>query len=291
MRKLLTFIVYTTLILLIGRNLSFLPKFTLFTTKQEQQETFAKQLKTDVTALIKNAPGNYGIYYADLHDSKHAFGINDKEMFTAASINKVPIVAVLYYLNNKGKISLDEIITLQKEDIQAYGTGSLQYQKPGSIYSLKTLAKLSLQQSDNTAAHILANRIGMPVIQKTINSWGLKQTEMENNKTSAYDMYLIFKKIYNAEITSEARTRELFGFMQDTDIEDRLPALLPDGTSVYHKTGDAVGSFHDVGIIKHGDTVFFLGVFTSDVQDKGDSTKQMIGKTAKTILDRYQKDD
>lgn len=77
--------------------------------------------------------------------------------------------------------------------------------------------------------------------------------------------------------------------MIDTDIEDRLPAEMPDGTAVYHKTGDAIGSLHDVGIIKDGTTIFFLGVLTSDIGDDEQGTKKRIADIAKTILADYRK--
>lgn len=291
MRKFFTIVVYTAVILLIGRNLGFLPRFSVFSTPEQDRSAFVEKLKNDTKRLLQAAPGNYGIYYSDLNNPKNTFGINDKEIFTAASVNKVPIVAVLYFLYDKRKLDLDETITLSTEDIQAYGTGSLQYQKPGTVYSLKTLAKLALQQSDNTAAHILANRIGMDVIQKTINNWGLTQTDMENNKTSAYDMSVLFRKLYTTQIASHARTQELFGFMLDTDIEDRLPALLPPDASVYHKTGDAVGSLHDVGIIKQGNTIFFLAVLSSDIGNDEQGARTTIASIAKTIVADYRKKD
>jgi beta-lactamase class A len=288
MRKLLAVIVYTTIILIIGRNLTILPRFFLFTTEKQQQDQFVSNLKQDITTIVKSAPGNYGIYFADLNNPE-AFGINDKQMFTAASVNKVPIVTVLYYLDTKGKINLDEKVTIQKEDIQSYGTGTYGTQQPGSVYSLKTLARLALQQSDNTAAHVLGKRIGMPFIQKTIENWGLKQTDMENNQTTVYDMYILFKKIYKSEITTPAKTTELLNFMTDTDTEDRLPLLLPAETIVFHKTGDALGTINDVGMIKNGNYTFFLGVMTSDIGDKETLTKQTIAKIAESIADAYGK--
>lgn len=290
MRKLFTVIVYTFIILLIGRNLAVLPRFYLFTSEKEERDAFTENLKSQTKNLIKKSPGNYSVYFADLNEPD-AFGINHQEIFTGASVNKIPIVAVLYNLSDKEKIDLDEKVTLQKVDIQGYGTGKLRYEKPGTIYSLKTLAKLALQQSDNTAAHILASKIGVPVIQRTINSWGLTQTDIENNKTSAYDMYLLFKRIYQAKVTSVAKTQELFGFMIDTDIEDRLPALLPSTAHIYHKTGDTVGSIHDVGIIQKNGTVFFLAIFTSDIGNKEKETKQTIAQIAKNILEAYGRKD
>lgn len=286
MRKLLTVIVYTIIVLLIGRNLSSLPRFTVLSNPQH----YAAELQNQTKKIIAGKKGSYGIYYADLTTGQH-FGINEHQMFTAASVNKVPIVAVLYYLENKGKLNFDEQITLQQSDIQDYGTGSLRYAQLGTTYSLKTLAKLSLQQSDNTAAHILGERIGMDVIQKTINDWGLTQTDMANNQTSPQDMYLLFQKIYTNQITTPGKTDELLHFMTNTDIEDRLPAELPEGTDVFHKTGDAIGSLNDVGIIKRNNHVFFLGVLTSDIGSDEATAKKTIADIAKNAVAFYDAHD
>lgn len=262
----------------------FLPRFTVLS----NPITAATELKKETQVILLEKKGNYGIYYADLSTGQ-TFGIGEREMFRAASVNKIPIVAALYYLEKNGEVNFDEQITLQKRDIQDYGTGSLRYQKPGSTYSIKTLAKLALKQSDNTAAYILGEKIGKARIQEIIDSWGLTQTNLEENQTSPYDMYLLFKKIYANEITDEAKSKELLSFMQDTDIEDRLPKLLPDGTAVYHKAGDTVGGLHDIGIIMHDNKPFFLAVLTSDIGNTESDTKNTIAKIAKNVIDYRQK--
>ena len=68
------------------------------------------------------------------------------------------------------------------------------------VYSLRNLAKLALKQSDNTAAHVLSLKIGEENVQKLVDSWGLKQTDMVNNKTTVYDMSVLFEKIYKRVI-------------------------------------------------------------------------------------------
>lgn len=107
---------------------------------------------------------------------------------------------------------------------------------------------------------------------------------MANNKTSLFDTYALFKKIYKGEITTPSLTHELLDFLKDTDIEDRIPKLLPKSAIVYHKTGDAVGSIHDVGIVKLDNTMFFVGVMTTDIGDEAE-TKNTIAKIAKIIFD------
>ncbi len=283
MRKFFTVIIYTFVILLIGRNFIFLPRFSVLS----DPSTLASDLKFETEKSIKGAKGNYGIYFADISNGK-SFGINEKEIFTAASVNKIPIVATFYNLQRKGKVSFDKQITLQKSDIQDYGTGSLRYQKPGTTYSLKTLAKLSLKQSDNTAAHILGEYIGLDTIQSYMDDLGLRQTNIEENKTSPYDMYLLFMKIYTNKVTSRDKTEELLGFMSDTDIEDRLSAKLPASAKIYHKTGDAVGSLHDVGIIIYEDKPYFLGVMTSDIGNEETKTRKKIAEISENLIE-YKK--
>ncbi|MDP2649680.1 MAG: serine hydrolase [bacterium] len=279
MRSIFAIIFFVFVILLIGRNLAFLPKFNLNIDKK----TEATDLKNKIKEILKKQKGTYGVYYADLN-SEESFGIDENQMHTAASINKLPIITALYYLADKKYLNLDDNITLQKEDIQDYGTGSLRYEKPGSIYSLRTLAKLSLKQSDNTAAYIIASKIGVENIQKLVYSWGLSQTDMANNKTTVYDMYLLLKKIYKREITNDASAKELLGFLTETDAEDRLSQIIKNA-KVYHKTGDAVGNIHDVGIIEKDGIVFYVGVMTSDIADKETETKKAISEIAKEILD------
>lgn len=284
MRKLTTILLYTTLVLFIGRNLPFLPRVYFTGNQQAESET----LKKNILRTLKNAKGNYSVSFHSF-TSKHLAGINEKEVYTGGSVNKVQIIAALYHLANIGAINLEENVTLRKEDIQDYGTGSLRYQESGGVYSLKTLAKLSLQQSDNTAVKLIATKIGMDKIQKIVNGWGLSQTDMANNKTSLADMQRLFEKIYKREVASDALTKELLSFMTDTDIEDRLPALLPKSARVYHKTGDILGGIHDVGIVEYDGIVFFIGVMTRDVGNNEQEVRRTIATIAKTVFDFEQR--
>ena len=153
-------------------------------------------LRTRLMQTVGTSEPNYSIFVYDIKNSA-SLGINETALHTGASVNKLPILAVLYYLAQKGTIDLDSIVTIQKDDIQDYGTGTIRYQEPGIQYSIKTLATLMMKQSDNTAAYILANHtIGMSMLQTILTGWGLTQTDMANNKISAKDLFLLMKKIH-----------------------------------------------------------------------------------------------
>lgn len=243
---------------------------------------------TDLEAKIKETIGtswnNYSVYVRDF-SSDFSAGIDENVIFTAASVNKIPILAVLYSDVQQKKTDLDTIVTLQQDDIQDYGTGSMRYDGAGTTYSIKTLAKLMMQKSDNTAAYLLGNTIvGMDNIQAQIDAWGLTQTDMVNNKTSNADMAILMKRIYEGNVANQALTKEMLAFFKDSDFENRLPALLPTDVSVYHKTGNGVGEIHDVGVIVSPTTTYYIGVLTSDVTDE-DAAVKLIAQISKVVYD------
>ncbi len=281
MKKMSYFIIFSLLLLFIGRQLSFIPQISFGTAKESSQD-----LRKDVLEkFLKGEKGSYSIYFKDLKTGDE-FGIDENKVLTGASLNKLPLVAYLYNQAARGKQNLEDKIVIQKEDIQDYGTGSLRYAAPGGSYSLKTLTKLSLEQSDNTAAHVLGIRLDLKNVQAYIKSLGLVSTDMVNNKTSAHDMGKLLELIYNRKITNSALTPELFDFMKDTDFEDRIPRDIPKNIPIYHKVGDGIGFIHDAGIIE-AKNPFVLAILTSDIQDENEA-KKTIGKIAKFIFDAQQ---
>lgn len=263
---------------------------------EEKKETasiltglFAKKkspedLRKKIQETVNNRWKNYSVYVKD-YNTPFTVGINETVIFTAASINKAPIVAALYYYAGKGEIDLDERVTIQTADIQDFGTGSIRYDPPGVVYALKTLAKLAIEQSDNTAAYVLGNyTVGLEKVQALMTQWGLTQTDMVNNKTSNRDMSILFEKIYKGEITNAASTQEMLAFFKDTDFEDRLPALLPQSTMVYHKIGNEIAVMHDAGIITDDKTTYYIGVFSSDITDE-EEAKKIIAEVSKLVYD------
>jgi beta-lactamase class A len=245
----------------------------------------AEELRAEIKRLADSASlNNYSVLVID-YATKTKMGIADTVIYTAASINKIPILTALYALASKGDLDLDKTITLQARDIQDYGTGSIRYAKPGTVYSIKTLARLMISQSDNTAAFILANHIiGVKNIQKQLNNWGLSQTDINENKTSNADIEILFNKILSNQVAREAMTLEMLSFMTKTDFEDRLPALLPDSATVYHKIGTEVGVIHDVGVIDIGTKKYYIGVFVGDVTDE-EGAINFISLVSKTVYD------
>lgn len=252
---------------------------TFFSKKKDPDD-----LKKRVQSIIGSQLVNYSVIVTDFK-SDFRMAINDQGIHTAASVNKIPILAALYYQAQKGVVNLDRVITVQADDMQDYGTGVIRYQDPGVAYSVKSLALLMMKKSDNTAAYILANQVvGMNAIQALLVAWGMDETDMENNKTSAKDMEKLMKKIYEEKVANHAYTLDMFSTMKDSDYEDWIPALIPKSVDVYHKIGNGAGVIHDIGIIIAPTTQYFIAVMTSDVRDEQNATS-LIAQVSKTVYD------
>jgi beta-lactamase class A len=285
MRKLIIFLFYSFFLLIIGRNLLFIPQISIGGDKKIKD---TETIRQDVLDLLKSKKGEFNVCYTDLVTGE-SFGVHPDTVLTGASLNKLPIVGYLYSLAAKKEIDLQETIVIQQSDIQDYGTGIIRYADPGQTYTLQYLAQLSLQKSDNTAAHVLEIRLGEDNVQSYASQIGMYATNMIENDTSCRDMETFFKALYGNKITSPSLTKEVLGYMEDTDFEDRLPRFLPKSMHVYHKTGDGVNFVHDAGIISNGKTPFIVVVTSSNITDENQA-KETIGQIARTIyIDRGNK--
>ena len=285
MRRLFIFLFYSFFLIILGRNLVFIPQIHIAGEKKAKEP---EVIRDDIINYLKTQKGDYSVYYEDLKNGDN-FSIHGSTLLTAASMNKLPVVGYLYHLASKKEIDLQETIVIQASDIQDYGTGKLRYEKPGGQYTLQYLAQLAMKNSDNTAAHVLNIRLGEEDIQAFAYQIGMGSTNMVENDSSARDIGRFYQMLYQNKIASPAESRELLGYMEDTDFEDRLASLLPKNIHVYHKTGDGVNFIHDGGIISNGETPFILVVMSSNIPDEK-SAKDTIGKIAELVfIDRGNK--
>jgi beta-lactamase class A len=213
----------------------------------------------------------FGLYAKDL-DSGKEFKLGEDRQFDAASTMKILYAAYLYKQAAAGEVDLDIPQTLTGADIQHYGTGSIQFDAPPYTYTYRELVKRMMHESDNTAAFVIAKRMGHPELQSFAEFLGMNHTNIEANTTTAGDMATLMQKLYTEQLVDHNATQEILLVMRNTQFEDRIPALLPGGTLVSHKTGDALnGGQHDVGIVESPDgkryvvSVFTTGVSTRNV--------------------------
>jgi len=257
-----------------------------FNAVSDEPQTLS-ELSLAIRNRIAEEEGTYSIRFEDF-GTKNAFGINDEPVVTAASVIKIPALAALYYLAEQRDIDLNEVITIPESDMQRWGTGIIRYQDAGATYTIRELAQVMMEHSDNTAVYVLANRvIGLERLQELIDSWGLSNTNYLENNISNKDMNKVMRMMYSGELVKdEELTNEMMGWMDDSDFEERLPKYIPEEVSVYHKIGNEVRITHDVGVIDLPEKPYYLGVLGIEIPDHEHAT-EVIAQISQMVFE-YQ---
>lgn len=163
--------------------------------------------------LNVNFDGKIAIYYDDLKGN--IIKINEKEKYNAASCIKIFILIELFNRIQKGEIDRKfELEYLNKYYVN--GSGVLQYLSKNIKLPIIDIATLMMIISDNVATNILIDYLGIDNINKTIKNIGCLDTELFSmfksvedevfSETTAYDYYLVWKKLNNNELFNEKIT-------------------------------------------------------------------------------------
>ncbi|PIS08833.1 hypothetical protein COT75_05135 [Candidatus Beckwithbacteria bacterium CG10_big_fil_rev_8_21_14_0_10_34_10] len=242
-------------------------------------------LENSLNFLLKDLQGEYGFYYFNFN-TKEELGINENQVFQAASVNKLPIMISFYQEVEKGNLKIDSLYVLDKEDFQDYGSGVLHTQEQGIRYSYEELVKLMGKHSDNTAAYVMARIVGYKKIRDYLDKYEMNNTTLDdNNTTTPKEMGNYLRLFYENELIGVENKEKILEFLTQTDFEDRLPQGVPSYIRVAHKTGNLAGVYNDCGFILSSKP-YLVCVFSQDTLEQ--QALDVIPKIAE-ILWEYNK--
>ena len=208
---------------------------------------------------IIQAAGPAQVYFTNLSTNQSLY--RGSETMTAASMIKVFILAKAYEDIQNGSLSRNETFTPAPPTTLS-GVRVLQGRGYGSKVSLQEALELMITESDNTAANLLIDRLGMDRINAYMQRHGythsvLRRKMMDTeamaagreNLTSTRDIALLFKRLYQGKCVGPAQDREMLAIYKRQTDNDSIPGDLPRGTVVAHKTGEVNDLRHDGGIV------------------------------------------
>lgn len=231
-------------------------------------------MEEKIINILEECSGKIGFYYKDIN-TQNEIKYNEDVKFMAASIIKIPIlVEALRRLEYKDISDLEKI-TITK-DVKVPSCGALTYMHDGIEVTIRDLCNLMIILSDNTATNVLMDRLGIDEINKTIKSLGLKNTvasrkmyDMESKKLgkenyfSLSDIAIILDAIHNETLISQSVSKEIKDIMKEQQINHKIPYYIPEEVTVLHKTGEADGITHDIGIV-YSKKTFIIGFASNE---------------------------
>ncbi|MFH7030297.1 MAG: serine hydrolase [Heteroscytonema crispum UTEX LB 1556] len=212
------------------------------------------QVKTLMARYKSLSPG---MFFLDLETGDY-LDYNGEKVFPAASTIKFPILVALFEEIDAGRVKLNETLTMRRGLI-AEGSGSMQYARPGSKYSLLATATKMITISDNTATNMIIDRLGgRAKLNQRFQAWGLQNTVIRNllgdfkgtNTTSPKDLVRLSALVANNQLLSSKSRKEALDMMRRVENRSLLPAGLGKGAVIAHKTGTLGVLIGDAGIIE-----------------------------------------
>ncbi len=196
-----------------------------------------------------------------------------EQPFHPASTVKVCIMMEAYRQARAGEISLDDQVVIHSEfrsladgspyslEVQDDSERDL-YNCIGQHFTRRELIARMITVSSNLASNLLLEELRPERVTALMRALGTQDLEVLrgfedklayrrglNNSATASGFLHIFTKLARRSIISLEDSDEMIGILSMQQFNEMIPARLPAGTRVAHKTGWAADYYHDVGII------------------------------------------
>jgi len=277
---------------------------------------FAQQSVLDqkINTIIRDKKATVGVSVLGFENG-FKYSKNGDKKLPMQSVFKFHIAATVLDFVDKGKLSLDQKILLDKSNLLENTWSPLRdkYPNGGVEVPLSEIIEMTVAKSDNNGCDILLKLLGgTRTVQKFIDSKGVKGFQIKYNEeamhkdwNAQYENYStmnaatdVLKKFYDGKLLSKKSTDYLMKVMLSTSTGlNKLIEQLPKNTPVARKTGASgknkeglTGAENEIAIItlpngKH----YAIAVFVSNSMETDAVNCKMISDISKTVWDYFNK--
>lgn len=269
----------------------------LLTSLLVQAQSAPANLEAALRRAIAESGAEVAVAYRTL-DGRSEVLIDPDKPFHAASTMKVPVMIELFHQVQAGNVHLDDTIVIKNEfrsivDQSPYklseGDDSDKevYAAVGTPMTLRRLCELMITVSSNFAANLLIDKLGVDNIRRTVTALGadgmqvLRGVEDQkafdkglNNTTTARGLLVLFDKLAHGAAVSAQSDAAMIDILKRQQFNDGIPAGVPPGTPVAHKTGTITRIHHDAGVV-YAQRPYVLVVLVRGLDDQKKSAAVM----------------
>lgn len=253
----------------------------------------------ELSWLVSRRRGRVAVYLRDLRTGR-TWTYHDDDMFPSASLIKIPIMASVFYKIRDGDMSLNDVLPLRRHN-RVGGSGSLKWRPDGSRITVRELLQHMISESDNTAASMLLEAVGLGYAQQQLSKMGLLYTGIykegmslngnrvaHENYTTAREMNMLLEKIYRGELVDRPSSALMLEILRHKKaVASRLAKKLPRGWEIAHKTGLLRRACHDSAVIFSPSGDYALTVLTGQNGDYK-SAKNFITRVGQITFRYYR---
>jgi beta-lactamase class A len=229
--------------------------------------------KSEIESLIAAGKAEVvGIAVYDLQ-TKQTLLLNERVSLHAASTMKVPVMMEIFRLVDAKKIGLREPIEVRNRffsivDGSEYrlnksdDSDDEMYNRIGQKMPVIELVNHMIAMSSNLATNLLVEIAKPDHVMSLMQQLGANDIKVlrgvedqkafdagKNNTTTAYDLMVLLRAIAENKVLSKKACEKMVEILAAQQFNEGIPAGVPTGTRVAHKTGDITKHNHDAAIV------------------------------------------
>ena len=273
-----------------------------------EQRIAMRSLKENIEKELSKQEGTFAVAFKDLSTGKELL-INDTLTFHAASTMKTPVLVEVYKQAAEGKFSLSDSLLIKNEfksivDGSPFSLDSTDdsetelYKHIGEKRTISFLLYQMIIVSSNFSTNLIIELVNAKNVSATMQQLGAKDIHVLrgvedgkafdkglNNTITAHGLMILFEKMAKDETVNPAASKAMIDILLDQKFNDIIPAELPAGVKVAHKTGSITGVHHDSGIVfLPNGKKYVLVLLSKNLKDEKASIKAM-AKVSKLIYE------
>ena len=259
-------------------------------------------LAARVRERVQQVPGaEVGIAFHRIGSPSDTMYIDADESIHAASTMKVPVMIELFRQVDSRGLSLDQKILLVNQfgsivdgSLYSLNSGddsdSAVYKLVGQRVSVRDLMYHMITRSSNLATNALIALVGAQRTTAAMRSLGAQKIQVLrgvedqkayerglNNTTTARDLAIIMEAIEENRAASPMSCEAMREILLHQEFNEEIPAGVPPGTPVAHKTGQITAHLHDAAIVYPRDAdPYVLVILTRGIPDESVARSLMV---------------
>jgi beta-lactamase class A len=235
-------------------------------------------------------------------DGQDQLYLRADDSFHAASTMKLGVMVELFRQARQGKLRMDDTLPVRNEFSSLVDGSPFQldaerdsdndvYKKIGGTMTLRDLCEHMITRSSNLAANLLILKLGVENIRKTMRDLGASALDIKrpleddkafekgiNNTATARSLEILLTRIATEKAVDRASSRAMLEILKRQTFSEAIPAGLPSGTSVAHKTGEITRIHHDAAIV-YAPRPFILVLLVRGIENRDQSAALMADLT------------
>ena len=218
--------------------------------------------------------------------------------FHPASTIKLGLMMEVFHQAFEGEFSLEDLLPV-KNTFTSLADGSEFSTVPeddsetdlylhiGEKFSLRELTRRMIVHSSNLAANLLVEKVGAIEVTRFMQELGTNDLVIRrgvedkkafaqglNNSATARSLMQVLIRLAKRSVVSPAASDEMIAILRQQHFNEGIPASLPEGVSVAHKTGWDDKLYHDAGIVyPPGHAPLVVVIMTSGLSETGEAPK------------------